>query len=116
MVSTGNTIQVRPAGQTLQYGQPASTLIPVPVDRQNVKQISQSLVAQHRNRNLIGNGGNEKQFGQPMDSLSIGLNSNFSKNLKDRDHSQQVPHVSHNQMASITHNPLNEGDMEERKI
>jgi len=42
-----------------------------------------------------------------MDSLSIGLNSNFSKNLKEREPGM---------LQSIAHNPLNDDDQEERKL
>lgn len=68
-------------------------------------------MTQHRNRNLIGSSSN-RPFGQPIDSLSVGLNSNFSKNLKNRDKSHQ-PYP--NQLSSIVHNPLNEFD-EDKEI
>jgi len=59
-----------------------------------VKQISQSLVAQHRNRNLIGVGG---KANKQLESVgSIGLNSKF------RDSSHQPA------MQSIVHNPMDE--------
>lgn len=53
------------------------------------------MVAQHRNRNLIGtNSINQpKQFMEPAPTLSVGLNSNFTKNI---------------QMTSIQYNPMNE--------
>lgn len=95
-----------PQQQTISYNQQAAQSSLVAPSGSGVKQVSQSLVAQHRNRNLIGSSSN-RPFAAPSDSLSVGLNSNFSKNLKGRDKSHQPP--AH-QMDSIVHNPLNDLD------
>jgi hypothetical protein len=71
----------------------------VPNGHANVKQISQSLVAAHRNRNLIGNQSGTRPQVLPIDSLSVGLKKDFRNR---GEHSLQPV------MQSISHNPLND--------
>lgn len=81
-----------------------------------------SLVTENRNRNLIGNSLN-RPFVQPIDSMSVGLNSNFGKNLNKAGHSVSVSaHKANARMdangalSSITDvNPLAALEMDNRE-
>jgi hypothetical protein len=104
-VASNQNHPVRHAPQTIQYASKPHQAFAEDapgyhgtIGGPNVKQISQSLVAQNRNRNLIGQSLNRPHV-KPIDSQSVGINPNFMNKNQNRGQSQVV--AGNHQLQSI---------------